>query len=124
MDVTRNSLIKGLLVLTAISFPVGLIVFNTQDSIQNLKSTFGLTKKVDLSAALAAKEQELKEIDLRILQARGEFLKYAEMRNSQVSDLETIKTHLDRIITTPIPMDPPGKQSSNTSKKRLKIKFQ
>jgi hypothetical protein len=124
MDVTRSSLIKGLLVLTAVSFPIGLIVFNTQDSIQNLKSTFGLTGKVDLSAALAAKEQELKDIDLKILQARGEFLKYAEMRNSQVNDLETIKSHLDRLITTPIPMDPPGKQSSMNSKKSLKIKSQ
>lgn len=122
MEVAHKLLLKVLLGLTALSFPLGLVLLNTEDTLTRIRSVLNGGRKSDLNAALNAKEDEIKEIDTKILQARGEFLKYAEMRNSQVGELENLRTNIERIITTPIPLDTPSKSSSSMNGKKRKTK--
>jgi len=107
----KNELIGGILtkialVALALSFPVGLFILNAPALKELIPKEVQNEIVVDLDKAIDAKSNEIAEIEMKILEARGELLKFEEMKISQLKELRVLydriasmldvrETHLD-----------------------------
>jgi len=93
------------LALLALSFPAALYMLNAPA----LESLGQLTvsqpaqpvPKVDgatLEKAIEAKFDRVKEFDARILQARGEIMKFEELKEKQLDELESVREKIGNLL--------------------------
>ena len=87
---------KVVLIVLALSFPVGLFILNAPA----LKDLVPVEKHqditIDIDKVIEAKGKEIEKIDMQILEAKGQLLKYEEMKMGQLRELKTL---YDRIAT-------------------------
>jgi hypothetical protein len=87
---------KVALVILALSFPVGLFVLNAPALKELIPTEKRQDIAVDIEKVIEAKGAEIAKIDMQILEAKGELLKYEEMKISQLRELKIL---YDRIAT-------------------------
>ncbi len=91
---------KVALIVLALSFPVGLFVLNAPALKELLPAQNQIQKEiaVDLSRILDTKSEEIAKIDMQILEARGEILKFEEMKSAQLNELRTLYERISTML--------------------------
>ena len=87
---------KIALIVLALSFPVGLFILNAPAMKELVQSTKQQEVTLDFNKVIDAKSEEIAKIDMQILEAKGQLLKFEEMKGSQLKELRTL---YDRIAT-------------------------
>jgi hypothetical protein len=95
--------------LLALSFPVGLLVLNAPvKSLVTGAGLLGSDSPAAINRFLETKTTEIESLDGRILEARGELLKYQEKRAEQLGELKALYDQLGRVIDETAAKDVPG----------------
>jgi hypothetical protein len=87
---------KIALIALALSFPIGLFILNAPALIELIPKQVRSEVAVNLNNAIDAKAEEIAKIDMQILEARGELLKYEDAKMAQIKELRTL---YDRIAS-------------------------
>ena len=96
-QVQKNGILsKVSLIVLALSFPVGLFVLNAPALKELVPQEKQQVIPLDIEKVIDAKSEEIAKIDMQILEAKGELLKFEEMKHSQLKELKTL---YDRIAT-------------------------
>jgi hypothetical protein len=87
---------KVALIALALSFPVGLFILNAPALMELAPKDVRSEVAVNLNNAIDAKAEEIAKIDMQILEARGELLKFEDAKLAQLKELRTL---YDRIAS-------------------------
>lgn len=105
MSRTKSIVTTCGLALLALSFPAALFLLNAPalDSLGKLAVTASPkpAAKLDtptLEKAIEAKVERVREFDERILQARGEIMKFEELKEKQLDELESVRTRISELV--------------------------
>jgi hypothetical protein len=95
----KNSLLSKLaLIVLALSFPVGLFLLNAPAFRELVPATDKKDIALDLDEVIEAKSEEIAKIDLQILEAKGQLLKFEEMKGSQLRELKTLYNRIAKML--------------------------
>ena len=122
MDKWRQMVLKTAIICASLSFPVGILYFNSLESPELIKFKFESLERNVLQLAISESEAEIKELDLKILEIRGEYLKFLEKRRSYVRELEEIKEKIEKVIRENLSKENSNPYEKSERNEEIKLK--